>query len=150
MPNLNEIYLMGNLTRDPESRYTPGGYAVCTLSLAINRVTKDRDGQRKEEVTYVDVTCWGKTAENAAKYLAKGRPVFIKGRLKLDAWEDKQTGQQRSALKVVAESMQLLGERPSNGGDSPPARQPAPAARTPARPRDPDLDASPEPDDIPF
>jgi single-strand DNA-binding protein len=146
---------MGNLTRDPEVRYTPKGTAVCDISLAINRLLPDDgSGERREEVTYVDVTLWGKTAENAGKYLAKGRSVFIDGRLALETWDDKQTGQKRSKLKVVAESLQFLGSKPAQGqgeaqaGSKPADKRPAPTGQKTKPARDPDLDA--EPDDIPF
>ena len=117
MANLNSVHLMGNLTSDPEIRYTPKGTAVCDISIAINRALppEQEGGERREETTYVDVTLWGKTAENAGKYLAKGRSVFVDGRLALETWDDKQTGQKRSRLKVVAESLQFLGSRPSQG-----------------------------------
>jgi len=150
MANLNRVLLIGNLTRDPEVRYTPKGTAVADIALAINRVISSDDGERREEVTYIDVTLWSRQAEVAEQYLKKGRPVFIEGRLQLDTWDDKQTGQKRSKLKVVGEAMQLLGSRQegdSSGGGS----QKRPAAQAPAprpEPRDPDLDA--EPDDIPF
>ena len=157
MANLNKCLLAGNLTRDPEVRYTPKGTAVCDISLAINRSlpAEQEGGERREETTYVDVTLWGKTAENAGKYLAKGRSVFIDGRLALETWDDKQTGQKRSRLKVVAESLQFLGSRPAQGAtpEAPAEAKPvnhkrqAPAPR-PKEARDPDLDA--EPDDIPF
>jgi len=92
MANLNRVLLIGNLTRDPQIRYTPKGTAVADIDLAINRVLKTEEGERREEVTYVDVVLWGGVAEIAHKYLKKGRPVFIEGRLQLDAWDDKQTG----------------------------------------------------------
>jgi single-strand DNA-binding protein len=157
MPNLNSVHLMGNLTRDPEVRHTPKGTAVCDISLAINRLLPDDgSGERREEVTYVDVTLWGKTAENAGQYLAKGRSVFVDGRLALETWEDKQSGQKRSKLKVVAESLQFLGSRPAQGAtpeapsETKPAnhKRPAPAGKKSKPERDPDLDA--EPEDIPF
>ena len=169
MANLNRVLLIGNLTRDPEVRYTPKGTAVADLGLAINRVIGTEEGERREEVTYVDVTLWGRQAEIAQQYLTKGRGVFIEGRLQLDSWDDKQTGQKRSKLKVVGEHLQLLGGRgpgaqgeavdqpggsatpssSSSSSSSPPRSRSggAPAAR-PQPARDPDLDA--EPDDIPF
>jgi single-strand DNA-binding protein len=152
MANLNRVLLIGNLTRDPEIRYTPKGTAVADIGLAINRVLSTEEGERREEVTYVDVVLWGRLAEIADQYLKKGRPVFIEGRLQLDSWDDKQTGQKRSRLRVVAENMQLLGSRSDSEAAASPAaprRQgsPAPAPR-PQQPKDPDLDA--EPDDIPF
>lgn len=105
--NLNEVFLMGNLTRDPELKQTPRGTAVCDLGLAINDSYKAQDGTLKEVVTYVDVEVWGRTAENCKQYLSKGRGVFVKGQLKLDQWE--QDGQKRSKLKVRALSVQFLG-----------------------------------------
>ena len=112
MANLNKVLLLGNVTRDPEVRYTPKGSAVCDLGIAVNRTYTTDSGEKREEVTFVDVTLWGRTAEVASEYLKKGRPVFIEGRLQMDTWDDKQTGQKRSRLRVVAENMQLLGGRP--------------------------------------
>src|SRR2546425_1087653 len=116
MASFNKVILLGNLTRDPEVRYTPKGSAVCDLGIAVNRVYTTDSGERREEVTFVDVTLWGRTAEIAGEYLKKGRPVFIEGRLQLDSWDDKQSGQKRSKLKVVGEGLQLIGSRPSGGG----------------------------------
>jgi single-strand DNA-binding protein len=153
MANLNRVLLIGNLTRDPEIRYTPKGTAVAEIGMAINRVFTGDDGEKREEVTFVDVTLWSRLAEIAEQYLKKGRPVFIEGRLQLDSWDDKQTGQKRSRLRVVAENLQLLGARgegdPGGTGGPPAPRRstPAPAPR-PNPPKDPDLDT--EPDDIPF
>ncbi len=156
MANLNRVLLIGNLTRDPEIRYTPKGTAVADIALAVNRVFTGEDGEKREEVTYVDVVVWSRLAEIAEQYLKKGRPVFIEGRLQLDSWDDKQTGQKRSRLRVVAENLQMLGSRgegDSGGasGSPPAARRSAsasPPAPRPNPPRDPDLDT--EPDDIPF
>jgi single-strand DNA-binding protein len=152
MANLNRVLLIGNLTRDPEVRYTPKGTAVADIGLAVNRIYSAEDGEKKEETTFVDVTLWGRQAEIAGQYLKKGRPVFIEGRLQLDTWDDKQTGQKRSRLRVVSENMQLLGSRPeSEGSPSPGTVRRGPSPSTPAQkpePRDPDLDV--EPDDIPF
>ena len=117
MANLNKVFLIGNLTRDPELRYTPSGTAVAQLGLATNRRWKDRQsGEMREETTFVDVELWSKQAELAGQYLAKGRPVFIEGRLRLDQWEDRNTGQKRSKLKVVGERFQFLGSRDEGGG----------------------------------
>jgi single-strand DNA-binding protein len=156
MANLNRVLLIGNLTRDPELRYTPKGTAVTEIGLAVNRIYSGEDGEKKEETTFVDVTLWARQAEIAGQYLKKGRPVFIEGRLQLDTWDDKQTGQKRSRLRVVAENLQLLGNRQDSEGSSSfsssspaPRRGPsAPAPPPKPEPRDPDLDA--EPDDIPF
>lgn len=118
MANLNKVMLIGNLTRDPEVRHTPKGSAVADLALAVNRRVQDGNGGWKDEVTFVDVTVWGNSAENAQKYLTKGRGVFIEGRLQMDVWDDKATGQKRSKLKVVADNLQFLPD--GKGG---PARQ---------------------------
>ncbi|WP_367871105.1 single-stranded DNA-binding protein [Luteolibacter sp. Populi] len=118
MANLNKVMLLGNLTRDPEVRYTPKGTAVGDLGLAVNRRVSDGNGNWSDEVTFVDVTVWGTNAENAQKYLTKGRGVFIEGRLQMDTWEDKQSGQKRSKLKVVAEVLQFLPD--GKGGATPP------------------------------
>lgn len=116
MANFNKVMLMGNLTRDPEVRYTPKGTAVAEIGLAINRFFSGENGEKREETTFVDVTLWGRTAEIAGEYLKKGRPVFIEGRLQLDTWDDKTSGQKRSKLKVVGEGMQLIGSRDGGGG----------------------------------
>jgi len=130
MASFNRVVLMGNLTRDPEVRYTTGGTAVTDVSLAINRYRTDKNtNERIEETTFVEVTLWGRTAEIAGEYLGKGRPVLIEGRLQQDQWEDKETGQKRSKLKVVGESMQLLGGR-EGGGSGAPRQQAAPASQS--------------------
>jgi len=135
MASFNKVILVGNLTRDPEVRYTPGGTAVCDITLAVNaQWTDKRTNERKEEVSFIDVTLWGRTAEIAGEYLAKGRPVLIEGRLHQEKWDDKETGQKRTKLKVVAEGMQLLGSRQDGGsgggapsGGNAPARSSAPS-----------------------
>ena len=119
MANVNKVMLLGNITRDLEVRYTPTGTAVCDLGMAVNRIRTGDNGERIEEVTYVDVTLWGRQAELAGQYLSKGRSVFIEGRLQLDQWDDKQTGQKRSRLRVVGENMQFIGG--NSGGGKPPA-----------------------------
>ncbi len=101
MPNLNKVQLMGNITRDPEVRYTPKGTAVTDIGLAINRIFSAEDGERREETTFVDITFWGRQAEVLGEYMKKGRPLYVEGRLQLDSWEDKTSGQQRTRLKVV-------------------------------------------------
>jgi len=116
MANLNKVMLIGNLTRDPELRYTPKGTAVAEIGMAINRVRTNDQGQRQEDTTFVDVTLWGRQAELAQQYLTKGRPVYIEGRLQMDTWEDKTSGQKRSKLKVVGENMQFLGGGGGGGG----------------------------------
>ena len=112
----NKVVLVGNLTRDPELRYTPSGTAVSEISLAINDKRKNASGEWVEETTFVEVTLWARTAEVASEYLTKGSSVLVEGRLKLDQWEDKENGQKRSKLRVVGERMQMLGGKAGAGG----------------------------------
>lgn len=110
---------MGNLTRDPEVKHIPSGSAVAQIGLAINRVWFDKaTNAKKEEVTFVDVTLWGRDAETAGEYLKKGSQALIEGRLALDQWDDKATGQKRTKLKVVAESLKLIGGRRESSGET--------------------------------
>jgi len=113
MASLNKVMLIGNLTRDPEVRFTPKGTAVCDMAIAVNRRYLSETGERQEEVTYLDIVLWNKQAELAGQYLAKGRAVFIEGRLQMDTWEDKATGQKRTKIKIVAENMQFLDSKSS-------------------------------------
>lgn len=148
MANLNRVLLIGNLTRDPEVKYTPKGTAIAEIGLAINRNYTTESGEKREETTFVDIELFGRLAEIAGEYLKKGRPVFIEGRLKLDTWDDKQTGQKRSKMRVVGEGLQLLGAK--DGETSAPKPQPrTPPPRPQPKAPDPDLDA-PEEDDVPF
>ena len=153
MASFNRVLLLGNLTRDPEIRYTPKGSAVCDLGIAVNRQYTLENGERREEVTYVDVVLWARLAEIAGEYLKKGRPVFIEGRLQLDTWDDKQSGQKRSKLRVIGENMQMLGSPrgagggaggsgDENGGSRGTTPPPRPAAATAA--------AEADEDEIPF
>jgi single-strand DNA-binding protein len=150
MANYNKVFLMGNLTRDPELRYTPKGTAVADIGLAVNRVRTNDQGQRQEDTTFVDVTLWGRQAELAQQYLGKGRPIFIEGRLQLDTWEDKQSGQKRSKLKVVGERLEFLpdgrggGAGGSGGGQAPQQQRPPQSDTRTAAESDDDED------DIPF
>jgi single-strand DNA-binding protein len=114
---LNKVFLMGNITRDPELRYVPSGTAVATFSVAVNRAYKDKTGEKKEEVTFVRVEAWGKTAEICGEYLKKGSAVLVEGRLKSSSWEG-QDGQKRSSLDVVAVSVQFVGSRSTGGQGS--------------------------------
>jgi single-strand DNA-binding protein len=117
MASYNKVILIGNLTRDPQVRYTPKGTAVAEIGLAVNRTWFDKaSNSRKDETTFVDITLWGREAEVASEYLSKGRPVMIEGRLQLDTWDDKDSGQKRSKLRVVCEHMQMLGSRGEGGG----------------------------------
>src|SRR5690242_4079172 len=151
MASFNKVILAGNLTRDPELRYTPKGMAIAKIGLAINRTWRNEAGESKEEVTFVDVDAFGRQAETLAQYLKKGSPLLVEGRLKLDQWDDKQTGQKRSRLGVTLEGFQFLGTggaRSSEGGVSEaPRSRPAPAAKAP---EPSDADMPPEDDDVPF
>jgi single-strand DNA-binding protein len=151
MASFNKVVLVGNLTRDPELRYTPKGTAIAKIGLAVNRVWTNEAGEKKEEVTFVDVDVFGRTAENVGQYMRKGRPILIEGRLKLDQWDDKQTGQKKSKLGVVAETVQFLGSPTGGEGGSAPAapRAQRPAASAPAA-EPVEGDGPPESDDVPF
>lgn len=154
MASFNRVILLGNVTRDLELRYTPSGTAVTDLGLAVNDRRKNTAGEWVEEVTFVDVTLWGRTAEVASEYLSKGSPVLIEGRLKLDSWETND-GQKRSKLKVVGDRMQLLGSRGGGGGGGGGGSRPA-AQQEPDYGQDshdappPGPSAGPPDDDIPF
>ncbi len=157
MASFNKVILMGNLTRDPELRYTPKGTAIAKIGVAVNRVWTNEAGEKKEEVTFVDVDVFGRTAENVGQYMRKGRPILIEGRLRLDQWEDKQTGQKKSRLGVVAETVQFLGSPTgatgTGGGDggAPAARPSRPSTAPTAPAAEPaDADGPPESDDVPF
>jgi single-strand DNA-binding protein len=154
MASFNKVILLGNLTRDPEVRYTPKGSAVCDLGMAVNRVYTTDSGEKREEVTFVDVVLWARLAEIAGEYLKKGRPVFIEGRLQMDTWDDKQTGQKRTKLRVVGESMQLLGSRPGGAGATGETageeRTASAGSKTSAPPPKASAPAEPDDDEIPF
>jgi single-strand DNA-binding protein len=166
MASYNRVILLGNLTRDIEVRYLQSGMAVADIGLAVNDRRKGQNGEWIEEVTFVDVTLWGRTAEVAAEYLGKGSPIFIEGRLKLDQWEKE--GQKHSKLKVTCERMQMVGSKGGGGGgggrgaggggaptqqydDGADYGEPAGApARGPARSAPPAAPPPPTGDDIPF
>jgi single-strand DNA-binding protein len=148
MASFNKVILLGNLTRDPEVRYTPKGSAVCDLGIALNRQYTLDSGEKREEVTYVDVVLWSRLAEIAGEYLKKGRPVFIEGRLQMDSWEDKQSGQKRTKLRVIGETMQLLGGRPPAAGGGAESGESRPSKTTP--PPKPAGGGEPDDDEIPF
>lgn len=176
MGDYNKVMVLGRLTRDPEVRYTPSGTAVCDIGIATNRRVPAGEGNWRDETTYVDVTLWRRQAEIAGQYLAKGREVFIEGHLELDSWEDKNSGQKRSRLKVVCDSLQLIGGGQGGGGgqqgggsgyqsappaQSAPQRQSAPPQQQQQQPQqqqqqqdapppqEPAFEPEPE-DDIPF
>jgi len=115
MAYLNKVFLIGNLTRDPELRVTPKGTAICQFGIAVNRQFKDESGATRDETTFVDIEAWGKQGELVAKYLTKGSPAMVEGRLKFDQWEDKTSGQKRSKLKVVLDNVQFLSTRGGGG-----------------------------------
>lgn len=146
MASYNKVLLMGNLTRDPELRFTASNQPVAQIGLAVNRHYTSSTGEKKEEVTFVDCEAWGKTAETLSKFLSKGRPVFIEGRLKLDTWQDKEGGGNRSKLKVVIEEFRFIdakGDGPGGGGGS--------GGREGSRPaKAADEYTPPANDDIPF
>lgn len=154
MASVNKVILIGNVTRDPEVKFTPKGSAVTDIGLAINRTYTVDNGEKREEVTFVEVTFWGRQAETIGEYVKKGRSIYVEGRLQLDTWDDKQSGQKRSKLRVVGENFQFLGNRAGGtaGGDDdggggtaaerPPARTAAPRKAAPQT-SEPD-------DDIPF
>jgi single-strand DNA-binding protein len=152
MASFNKVILIGNLTRDPELRYTPKGTAIAKVGLAVNRVWTNEAGEKKEEVTFVDVDIFGRTAENVGQYMRKGRPMLVEGRLKLDQWEDKTSGQKKQRLGVVAESVQFLGTKPEGEAAAPRAAgQPAGRYAQPAAGREPLAgDGPPDSDDVPF
>ncbi len=153
MANFNKVILAGNLTRDPELRYTPKGTAVARITLAVNRTWKSESGENKEEVSFVDVDIWGRQAEVISQYMKKGRPLLVEGRLKQDTWEDKNTKQKQSKLKVVLEGFSFIDSNrgDSGGGGSAEAPRSRPAATSPASaPEGGEADAPPEGDDVPF
>ncbi len=158
MANVNKVILIGNVTRDPEVKFTPKGSAVTDIGLAINRNYTLDNGEKREETTFVDVELWGRLAEIAGEYAKKGRPIYIEGRLRMDSWEDKTSGQKRSRMKVVGENLQLLGGRPGGsssggggdyegGGHSEQRTSQRPATPRPSSP--PPSSSEPD-DDIPF
>lgn len=151
MASLNRVFLMGNLTRDPELRYTPKGTAIAQFGMAINRKWKTESGELKEDVCFVDVEAWARQAEIVSQYLSKGSPLFVEGELRYDQWDDKSTGQKRSKLKVVALRTQFIG--PSKGGNraAEGGEGRAPSRKTAAAPPPEDVEPPPEQgDDIPF
>jgi len=152
MASFNKVIIAGNLTRDPELRYTPKGTAVARITLAVNRTWKSESGESKEEVSFVDVDVWGRQAEVIGQYMKKGRPLLVEGRLKQDSWEDKTTKQKQTKLKVVLESFSFIdSNRPGEGGDAPSAPRPRPAASAaPAAAPETGDSEPPHDDDVPF
>ena len=122
MASLNRVMLIGNLTRDPELRYIPSGSAVTSFTIAMNRVFKLQTGEKKEEVSFVRVVVWGRLAEVCNDYLKKGRPVFVEGRLQSRSWDDKNSGEKRNTLEVIAQNIQFLGQGGGTGAGAGAAR----------------------------
>jgi len=158
MASFNKVILAGNLTRDPELRYTPSGKAIAKFALAVNRNWTTETGEKKEEVTFIDVDAFGRQAEVISQFMKKGRPLLVEGRLKLDQWDDKQTGQKRSRLGVVLESFSFIdsnraGEGGEGGESGVPRSRPAPsrpASAPVAAPSAPEDSGPPSEDDVPF
>lgn len=140
--------LIGNITRDPEIKFTPKGTAIASFGLAVNESWKNEAGQKQEKTTFIDCEAYGKVAEIIGEYCKKGRPLFVEGKLRLATWEDKKTNEKRSKINVVVENIQLLGSREGGNDNQPSQKRPqsAPVAR---KQDDPDLDVAPD-GDIPF
>jgi single-strand DNA-binding protein len=151
MASFNKVILAGNLTRDPEMRYTSKGTAVASFTLAVNRRWKSETGELKEEVSFIDVESFGKQAETIAQYLKKGRPFLVEGRLRQDTWEDKNTHQKQSKIRVVLEGFSFIDTKGAENAaytGARPAAAPAAVAEAPAAPEP--ASAAPEEDDVPF
>ncbi len=164
MAGFNKVILLGNLTRDPELRVTPRGTPICQFGLAVSRQYKDDTGQTREEANFFDIEAWGKQGELISKYMTKGRPIFVEGRLKYDQWEDKATGQKRSKIKIVLETFQFVGGREGGAGgggyqqgaaageefeQSAPAERHTPPPRAPRAPQPPPAGDNID-EDVPF
>lgn len=164
MASVNKVILIGNLGADPDLRYTPSGAAVCNLSIATTDVRTDREGNRQEFTEWHRVVVWNKQAENCAKYLTKGRPAYIEGRLQTRSWEDKNSGQKRYTTEIVADRVQFLGGRDSQasegyspsagGGQYQQQRQPQQSYQQQQQPQQQQqhepFGGAPDLDDIPF
>lgn len=146
--NYNRVTIGGHITRDPELRYTPKGAAIAGFGLAINRNWTDEAGNKKEEVTFVDVSAFGKTAENIAKFFKKGRPILLDGRLKFEQWDDKKSGAKMSKLKVVCDHFYFCDSKSTEAAPAAPAASAAaPASPPPVAPRESPID---DDTDVPF
>jgi single-strand DNA-binding protein len=139
---------MGRLTRDPEVKYTSGGTAIAKLSMAVNRNWTNKEGQKQEDTTFVEVDAFGRQAEVIGQYIKKGNPIFIEGNLRLDQWDDKQTGEKRSKLKVVLDRFEFIDSKGDGGGGSGYSSQ----SNVPAASGNSSAPAAslPEDDDVPF
>ena len=146
----NKVILMGNLTRDPETRTTPNGQTVTNFSLAVNRTWKGADGQQNEDVSYIDCVAWGKPGEIIAQYLGKGRAVLVSGRLDQRSWDDKESGQKRSKIEVVVEDFNFVGDG-AGGGSEGGASRSSSSSNSPASNNAPEIDDKPiDLSEIPF
>ena len=156
MASFNKVILMGNLTRDPELRYTPKGTAIARIGLAVNRVWRTESGEQKEEVTFVDIDAFGKSAETISQYMKKGSPILVEGRLRLHTWEDKQTNQKQSKLRVDLETFKFVGPAQGREGGAPeaprtrPATMPVANASATAGAGEAAAEEPPSEDDVPF
>ncbi|TVR52876.1 MAG: single-stranded DNA-binding protein [Puniceicoccaceae bacterium] len=156
MASFNKVILMGNLTRDPEMRVTPNGLSICKFSIAVNRIYSTADGERREEVTFIDIDSFGRQAETIGKYMTKGRGILVEGRLRLDQWEDKESGQKRSKLGVVLDTFQFVGGRgdDSGGGGASSEQREQPDRHSPPARKSADSSGSKDDDsvhdDVPF
>ena len=151
MASFNKVILLGNLTRDPETRVTASGVTICKLGLATSRVYVTKDGERREDTTFVDIDAFGKQAEVITKYMRKGRPLMVEGRLKLDQWESPE-GQKRSKLGVVLENFQFVGGRDDDDSNSSNYEQISPAKRETKSMTEPDISSNNDnfDGDVPF
>lgn len=144
----NKVILMGNLTRDPETRTTGGGQSVTNFSLAVSRSWKGQDGQTQEQVSYINCVAWAKTGEIIAQYMSKGSPILVSGRLEQRSWEDKETGGKRSTIEVIVEDFNFVGGGNNSGGDN---SRPAPSSSKNEAPAADDINDKPiDLSEIPF
>ena len=152
MASFNKVILVGNLTRDPQLKYLPSQLAVAEFGLAVNHKFRTKTGEEREEVLFIDCSCFGKGGEIINQYCQKGKQILVEGRLRLDQWDDKQTGQKKSKLGVVAETVQFLGSPAGEGGGAPAPRAQRPAAPAASAPAAEPVegDGPPESDDVPF
>lgn len=151
MPSFNQVTIIGNLTRDPELRYTPRGVSVCQFTVAINENWKGEGGETNERCDFINVTAWQKTADAIAEYFTKGRAILVSGKLRQETWEDKETGRKRDRVIVICQSFQFVDSKREEGGEGEPRqRRMRQAAPTPAQAQEPFDGGMPEDDDVPF
>jgi len=151
--SFNKVILMGNLTRDPESRTTPSGQTVTNFSIAVNRTWNDSNGNRQEATDFIDCDCWGARGETIAKYFTKGRQILVSGRLSQQSWDDKETGKKRSTIRVVVEEFSFVNDGSRSGANSSSDSRPAPASNKKQKVEDvvvEDIDEPIDLSEIPF